>query len=290
LSTLTKILIVLLTVASIFLCGVVVTYIANAENYKEKYQGQQRALSAAKENAKNLQEQLKEKTDEHDRQKKQLNDKVASLENDLTVLKGNTQLIEREKSELMLRVDNFGSYVEAFTETNTSQQNLLKATLDELDKTKTNLVKREKEIKELSAYLDEKMAIIDVLETDKKRLVEQKSELQNSLDNFLLAGGRQAGEPEPVTPEFTTIKTVAPPAETIGLKGLVTEVDLKNSAAGISLGKVDGVKIGMIFHVTRGDEFIRDILIIDVDEKEAVGVLQLGNQNPKIGDTAVTNF
>lgn len=279
-----------MTVASIFLCGVVVTYIANAENYKEKYQGQQRTLSAAKENAENLQEQLKEKIDEHDRQKKLLNDKIAALENDLTVLKGKAQIIEREKSELMLRVDNFGSYVEAFTETNTSQQNLLKATLDELDKTKTTLVKREKEIKELSAYLDEKMAIIEVLETDKKRLVEQKSELQNSLDNFLLAGGRQAGEPEPVTPELTTIKTVTPPAETIDLKGLVTEVDLKNSAAGISLGKLDGVKIGMIFHVTRGDEFIRDILIVDVDEKEAVGVLQLGDQNPKIGDTAVTNF
>ncbi|MHC4114052.1 MAG: coiled-coil domain-containing protein [Planctomycetota bacterium] len=289
-STLTKILIVLLTVASIFLCGVVVTYVANAENYKEKYKGQQRALSAAKENAKNLQEQLKEKIDENDRQKKQLNDKIAALENDLTALKGNTQIIEREKSELMLRVDNFGSYVEAFTETNTSQQNLLKATLDELDKTKTNLVKRAKEIKELSAYLDEKMAIIEVLESDKKRLVEQKTELQNSLDNFLLAGGRQAGEPVPVTPELTTIKTVTPLAETIDLKGLVTEVDLKNSAASISLGKVDGVKVGMIFHVTRGDEFIRDILIIDVDEKEAVGVLQLGDQNPKNGDTAATNF
>jgi hypothetical protein len=279
-----------LTVASIFLCGVVVTYVANAENYKEKYKGQQRALSAAKENAKNLQEQLKEKIDENDRQKKQLNDKIAALENDLTALKGNTQIIEREKSELMLRVDNFGSYVEAFTETNTSQQNLLKATLDELDKTKTNLVKRAKEIKELSAYLDEKMAIIEVLESDKKRLVEQKTELQNSLDNFLLAGGRQAGEPVPVTPELTTIKTVTPLAETIDLKGLVTEVDLKNSAASISLGKVDGVKVGMIFHVTRGDEFIRDILIIDVDEKEAVGVLQLGDQNPKNGDTAATNF
>jgi septal ring factor EnvC (AmiA/AmiB activator) len=279
-----------LTVASIFLCGVVVTYVANAENYKEKYKGQQRTLSVAKENAENLQEQLKEKIDENDRQKKQLNDEIAALKNGLTTLKGNTQIIEREKSELMLRVDNFGSYVEAFTETNTSQQNLLKETLDELDKAKTNLVKRGKEIKELTAYLDEKMAIIEVLEVDKKRLIEQKSELRSSLDTFLLASGRQAGEPVPVTSKVTAIKAVTSPAENIDLKGLVTEVDLKNSAAGISLGKADGVKIGMIFHVTRGDEFIRDILIIDVDEKEAVGVLQLGDQNPKNGDTVVTNF
>ena len=37
-STLTKVLIVLLTIASIFLCGIVVTYVASAENYKDKWQ------------------------------------------------------------------------------------------------------------------------------------------------------------------------------------------------------------------------------------------------------------
>ena len=36
-SPLTKILIVLLTLSSIFLCGIVVTYVGNADNYKEQY-------------------------------------------------------------------------------------------------------------------------------------------------------------------------------------------------------------------------------------------------------------
>lgn len=49
-STLTKILIVLLTLSSIFLCGIVVTYVANAEDYKQKNRFLMTSLSAAKEN------------------------------------------------------------------------------------------------------------------------------------------------------------------------------------------------------------------------------------------------
>jgi hypothetical protein len=50
------------------------------------------------------------------------------------------------------------------------------------------------------------------------------------------------------------------------------------------------VKEGMTFHVTRGDAFICDILITDVDTEKAVGVLQLVQQTPRVGDTAATNL
>ena len=47
-STLTKVLIVLLTVFSIFLCGIVVTYVANADNQKKIAQDATRDLRAAR--------------------------------------------------------------------------------------------------------------------------------------------------------------------------------------------------------------------------------------------------
>jgi len=65
---------------------------------------------------------------------------------------------------------------------------------------------------------------------------------------------------------------------------------VKNSLATVSTGSADGVKEGMRFHVTRGDEFICDILIIDVDTEKAVGVLELVQQPPKVGDNASTNL
>ena len=63
--------------------------------------------------------------------------------------------------------------------------------------------------------------------------------------------------------------------------------------ASISIGTADGVKEGMKFHVTRGDKFICDILIIDTDAEEAVGALELldlAREQPKAGDTVVINF
>ena len=81
-----------------------------------------------------------------------------------------------------------------------------------------------------------------------------------------------------------------PGAKDIALQGLVKKVDLKNSMASISIGSADGVKEGMKFHVTRGDKFLCDILIIDVDAEEAVGVLELVQQQPKVGDSVSTNM
>ncbi len=80
------------------------------------------------------------------------------------------------------------------------------------------------------------------------------------------------------------------PVQSIDLKGLIKAVDMKNSMASISLGSVDGVREGMRFHVTRGDNFICDIMIISIDIEEAVGVLELVESQPQIGDHVTTNL
>jgi hypothetical protein len=46
----------------------------------------------------------------------------------------------------------------------------------------------------------------------------------------------------------------------------------------------------MRFHITRGDEFICDILVTDVDAEKAVGRLELILQQPKTGDNVSTNL
>jgi hypothetical protein len=96
-----------------------------------------------------------------------------------------------------------------------------------------------------------------------------------------------------VTPKTEIARPAPVIARKIGLKGLVTAVDLKNKMASISIGTADGVKEGMKFHVTRADKFICDILIIDTDAEEAVGALELldlAREQPKAGDTVTTNL
>ena len=289
-SALTKTLVILLTISSIFLCGIVVTYVANADNFKKQNQAMKTELRAAKENQKDAKKQLNETIAKSQRLEDKLNKEMTSLKLELNETQGKLKNVERERAELLAKVNSWTSVVEGFTQTNDQQGLLLKNTLEELNKIQTEQIKERKELSETTSALVEKMAIIKTLETNKKRLVEEISELQNKMDRFLLPVGQTTVPALPVTGEKDKALPTAPVAKDIKLEGLVTAIDLKNSMASISIGKADGVKGGMRFHVTRGDEFICDILIIDIDADEAVGVLELVQQNPKVGDKVSTNL
>ena len=293
-STLTKILIILLTVSSIFLCGIVVTYVANADNYKQKYNDQRDDIRASKEKVKNLTKQVKEKTDEMTRVKKRLDSSVSSLKTEVRTLKGKLQDLESEKAALLEKVNSWASITKDFYETNDKQGQLLKNTLGELDALQAKQIKQKKELDETTGILREKMAIIETLESENSRLLEERSELQNRLGKGLLPFGKEPAAATAVTQRRglsrRPVERQASETQNIALNSLVTAVDLRNSMASISIGSADGVKGGMKFHITRGDEFICDILIIDVDSEEAVGILELIQQNPRIGDNASTNL
>jgi len=290
LSTLTKILVVLVSFSVFWLCASVVTYVANADNYKQKYDELKADRDSLSKKVGDLTKQVNEKKTQNEQMEDKLNTDSASLKSQIKELQDKLDDAEREKAALLQKVNSWTSIVQDFTQTNDKQGQLLKNTLEELNKVQTEQIKEQKELNETSAALVEKMAIIESLETEKKRLLEEKVDLQNKLDSYLRPGGKVAVTPAPVTPERDMARPAAPGVKDIALAGTVTAVDLKNSMASISIGKADGVKEGMKFHVVRGDEFICDILIIDVESKEAVGVLDLVQQQPKIGDKASTNL
>lgn len=289
-STLTKILIVLLTLSSIFLCGIVVTYVANADNYRQKYDD----LKTDKDSLSKKVEDLTKQVNENIEQKKQVENKLSSEITSLKAEKGELQTnldnAEREKAALLQKVNSWTSITKDFYQTNDKQGQLLKNTLEELNKAQTEQVSQRKELDETTKALEEKMAIIETLQAENKHIQEEKTELQNRLDKFLRPIGKTAAAAVPVTPREEAARPATTEARDIALQGLVTAVDLKNSMATISIGTADGVKEGMRFHVTRGNEFLCDILIIDADIKEAVGVLELVQQQPNVGDTVSTNL
>ncbi|HDZ69324.1 MAG TPA: hypothetical protein ENH43_02775 [Phycisphaerales bacterium] len=289
-STLTKILIVLLTLSSIFLCGIVVTYVATADNFKQQNKIFKTRLDAAKENEKSAKRQLNENIIKNQRLEDKLKNEIASLKGEFAKLQAKLDEVEREKAGLLQKVNSWTSITKDFYQTTDKQGQLLKNTLEELNRVQAEQIKQRKELNETTAAFVEKMAIIKTLEAERKRLLEEKSELQSRLDQLLLPVGQVAAAPVPVTPKKDTARPAMPGAKDIALQGLVKKVDLKNSMASISIGSADGVKEGMKFHVTRGDKFLCDILIIDVDAEEAVGVLELVQQQPKVGDSVSTNM
>lgn len=289
-STLTKILIVLLTLSSIFLCGIVVTYVANADNYRQKYNNLTADNDSLSKKAVDLTKQINEKIEQKKQTENKLNSEIAKLKTEKGELQTNLDNAEREKAALLQKVNSWTSITKDFYQTTDKQGQLLKNTLEELNKAQAEQISQRKELNETTAALVEKMAIIETLEAENKRFLEEKTELQNKLDQFLQPVGKTAAEAVPVTPKEEAAQPATTEAREIALQGLVTAVDLKNSVASISIGTADGVKEGMKFHVTRGEEFICDILITDVDTEEAVGVLELVQQQPNVGDTVSTNL
>jgi len=291
LSTLTKILVILLTVSSIFLCGIVVTWVASADDYKQKYDSQIARIGSSTEELGSLKKQLNRKIEEKSAQKAELSNEIAVLKVKSSELQTQLKTVEAEKALLLQKVNNWTSVVEAFSQTADNKELLLKDTLGELNKLKQQQIQLKKELDETTAFLEERMVIIASLQKDKRQLLEEKTDLQRKLDRLLLPSGRVTSPAAPVTTRSERAKPAAPiQTEDINLLGLVTSVDLKNSMAGISIGAADGVMKNMKFHVTRGDEFICDIIITEVDTEEAVGVLDLVVQQPRVGDNAATNL
>ena len=289
-STLTKILIVLLTISSIFLCGIVVTYTANADNFKQKYDNQTNKLRAAVEKRENAIKQLNENITRSQQLEDKLNNEIASLEMAFAELEGALTDAEREKADLLQRSNNWEAITKSFAKTTDEQKKLFEETFRELRKIKSEQIKEQKELNEVTASLEQKMAIVTMLDEKTRRLLEEKVELQKRLDQLLQPFGKTAAPAVPVTPKKAAARTAVSAAGDIDLKGLVTAVDLKNSMAEISIGTANGVKKDMRFHITRGDEFICDILITDVDAEKAIGNLELILQQPKIGDNVSTNL
>jgi DNA repair exonuclease SbcCD ATPase subunit len=291
-STLTKALIILLTVASIFLCGIIVTYVANSENYRQKWTDLRNAANAAKENEENAKKQLNETIAQADQEKVKLNGLISSLRTQISDLEVKLTAAEREKALLLQKVDSWTTITKDFYETNDKQGQLLKNTLAELKRVQADLEKEQSQHKETTAALIEKMAIVTMFEEKSRRLLEEKTELQDKLDKILRQYGKTVPAPTAVTPTKDKAR-LAPVTKDIELKGQITKVDLKNAMAEISIGAADGVKESMKFHVTRGDQFICDILIMDVDVEKAVGELQLvqpSTGGPKTGDQISTGL
>jgi len=281
LSTLTKILIVLLALFSLFLCGTVVTYIGTAKNYKEAYEKSQKDVASLRQTSTSYKEQLEEKNRQMQALTDKLDAEVASLKAEKTKTEQALKDAERNKAALDEKVQTLTAAALKFEGTVGSMQESLTNTREELDKARAESIKLSKNLNEVTASLEEKMAQLESLNTEKKRLLEEKAGIESKISG-------RTGTYEPITtvPDSAT--------EAIGaygsspLQGKLTAVE--GSLATLSIGTADGVEKGMIFHITRNDAFICDIKITEVDSEVSAGTLQLVQQQPQAGDIASTTW
>jgi len=290
LSTLTKILIVLLTLSSIFLCGITVTYVGTANNYKEQYQDRNREIQSLKTTNKNLEQEVNKKTQTitditsefssiEDELKQEISDTGAELQ------ATKTQLAEATKS-----LENATIAMDSYAKTVAQNNDLREAAEEKLAGLEDLKITNENKIKQLTQEVVNLSATIDQLELEKKRLVEEKTKIQDDLNKSLQLVGLTSVSPTAITSAPGIVRP-APATQDINLEGVIMEIKPEASLAAINKGSAHGVRKQMRFHVIRNNEFICDIVISNVDADHASGYLDLvGNKLPKAGDLVKTNF
>jgi peptidoglycan hydrolase CwlO-like protein len=288
LSPLTKILIVLLTFATVLLCAFVVSYVASAGSYKDRYQDCNQQFQQAEQHTKEANSDLDKAKAQFAQRERDLNGQITDLRNQLTSA---TSELSRQKTEVARLLDEANKWTalaDGFKQSQDNQSKMLANAQDELEKARADNINLKKQLDEISVSLLQKDAVLKTLQDRVKSLEEEKAGLLARVNEPLRAIGKEVAAPAPVTAPETMMQNL--PVTNIDIKALVTAVDMKNSMAAISVGSADGVTKAMRFHVTRGDQFICDILIISVDVNESVGTLELVRQQPMVGDTASTNL
>ena len=284
-SQLTKILVILLSLFAIFLCGAMVSFVVNTNNYKVLYDQQKNLFSTSQAEVAELSRLYDEQKGKMAELQSQLESKILNLQESNNKLIADLQNAERQSQEYQARADSRNGVLTGFEQSIRSLQESLRLTQSQLDQARAQGIKDSKELNQITSQLQEKLVQIESLEADRRRLLEQKKQLETQV------GSGFVSTPAPVS-VVTPLPGPARPAAGItfgaDIRGLITEVSA--NMVTLSVGSADGVQKGMVFHVTRGDQFLCDVAVTNVDINKSAGVLELIQQQPRIGDTASTRL
>lgn len=280
-NSLTKVLVVLLSLFSIFLCGTIVVYIGNANNYKELYEGEKGTNQAIRDSEANLRTLFNEKNTEMKRQVDSLNEDIREMGDERSAMEVKFRNSERSNRDYESRISNWAGVLEGLQTTIANMTMSQRLTQDELDMSRTDLVKLQKELNEITASFYERVVQMQQLEADKRRLLEKLTYIEGKRVQPVVAE-------RTVTMKKAAARSVLSVPTSLVINGLIS--DVSPTMVTVSVGSADGVKKGMTFYVTRGDNFICDVIITDVETDKAVGVLELIEAQPRIGDNVSTRL
>lgn len=282
-NTLTKVLIVLLSLSSIFLSGTMVTFVATTNNFKEVVDVQTLDIKAFEEETASYDQRFREKTVQMEQEGKVYQKRIQELQSQLNTAAVDKRSAITERDDLQVKVNTMASAMVSFDSTISTGGETLKLTQTQLTKAQADQTRLRAQLNTSEADQAEMLVKIQRLNAMVRNLTEAKKIYEDQI--IALSNGTAVAFEEPVTrvDDFAMPAAAAPTS--VALKGLVTQISPNVDLVAISLGLADGVIKKAVFHVTRGDLFICNLRITHVDTNESAGVIELPTQQPKVGDT-----
>lgn len=281
-STLTKVLIVLLSLSSIFLSGTMVTFVATSSNYKEAYEKQKSEIQILEAETALFDQRFAEKSAQMAQLVVALKSENQELKLQLSTSELAKRTAESERDDLDIKYKTISGVMASFDETIANANKSRDVIQSELRKALEDINNLNAELNESESNQYEKSVYIEKLDAQVKYLKEEKVSLEAKIAE--LAKGKPVTREKPVTVVKDFAMPAPAPATDVSLKGLVSEVS--RDYVVISLGSADGVTTNTVFHISRGAEFICNVKITSVDTNKSAGVVDLKLLEPKVGDTA----
>lgn len=286
-STLTKVFAVLVSILSIFLCGTIVTFLANAQDWKTKALDSETIAQAAQVQALAAQERLTRNRMEHEKYGRQLQEGVNTLHQQLDdrtrQLASALQKSSMETSRAETAVATMGALRDTIQSMHEGQEHQQVS----LNDTREKMISAQTQKVELTQKLNRERVLTDQLESIRKRNLEKIHVLEEEI-----AAIHQKLEQVTLTSkDFGTggrVTLTSPQLAGVPIRGQITDIDGQNMA--ISVGSSSGVRKHMRFWIIRGDKYLGNLEIIHVESDESVG--RLTNQEGVVvmGDRITSDF
>lgn len=270
-STLTKVLTVLVSLLAIFLSGVVVVFVGNTTSWKEAYDQQKGLTSAAQTHAAVQDQTVAAMQSRHEAWVTTMQSVVAGLQQQ------NTDLLAQREEASRRQADAEGK-----AQTAVAVSSSLSGTIDKMRETRdfiqqkletahADKLRAEAQAVEMTQELNRQRALGEQLKLALSRNEERIKELENEnalvrqrLEQVTLASSESR-------PMGDQVRVSTPQAGRVPIRGEI--VDVRDERAEISVGSSSGVRENMEFNVIRGNQFLGNLVVTHVQGTRAAGTL-----------------
>ncbi len=270
-STLTKVFALLVSVLSIFLCGIVVIFATNTDNWKQGFENEKLLAQAAQVQAVVTQNSMTRQSTRYNTLLAKQQDVISRQRKIIADLSTQLETAKNDRDAASKRADSA-----------VDLSNALRLTIADMDKAKNSLMAslqadREKMLAaqtqaiELTRQLNNEkvknMRLTANYRSDEETI--SKLEDENSRLREKLKTATVASRPFGNLDQNVKLVPVAPAG--VPIQGQVLQV--KDGKVAISVGSSSGVRKSMKFAVTRGTKFLGHLNIIYVTPRQSVGVM-----------------
>ena len=289
-SPLTKVMALLVTLLSIFLCGVVVVYVANVDNFKQKYEDEQGLRVAAQSREKQVQDKATASEIRYQEIIKRQNATIMSYE------QLNAGWVNQWEQEHASRLsaekerDNAVALSLSLSNTLDNMQSARDFLQNKLVESEESKLSAESQLAKLEDDLSRQLAEVKFLQSERQMNQQEIAKLESENERLRQGGGLDTREVRPGIDQVTNLP-VGQTREAI--RGEITEV--RGEFAAISIGESSGVTVGQVFKVLRPQidgmmKFMGNLTIVEVEPEEAAGRLSLQSGVVLKGDKVSTDF